>query len=220
MFAPKLTDNCNVNIDPLGGAAVAFTETTLPVRFDAETLETLGDYGYGPAIGGRRVDRASAPRRKARVPVQLRRRVRAEEPLPAVRNRRRRRPESVVAEMPVDRPAYMHSFAMTEQYLVLVEFPLVVDPLRLKLAVAPFIRNYRWRPERGLRIHVFDKDGGGLVESVDDRPRSFAFHHVNAFEDGGEIVIDLITYRDAEIIDQLYLERLRAGAIPSTRPAT
>ena len=44
-------------------------------------------------------------------------------------------PERVVAEMPVDKPAYMHSFAMTERYLVLTEFPLVVDPLRLMLAV-------------------------------------------------------------------------------------
>jgi carotenoid cleavage dioxygenase-like enzyme len=118
--------------------------------------------------------------------------------------------ECVVAEMPVDRPAYMHSFGMTEQYLVLVEFPLVVDPLRLKLQLAPFIRNYRWRPERGLRIHVFDKDGGGLVKSVSTDP-IFAFHHVNAFEDGGNIVVDLIAYRDAGIIDQLYLERLRAS---------
>jgi len=96
--------------------------------------------------------------------------------------------------------------AMAKQFV----FPLVVDPLRLKLQLAPFIRNYRWRPERGLRIHVFDKDGGGLVKSAETDP-IFAFHHVNAFEDGGNIVVDLIAYRDAGIIDQLYLERLRAS---------
>ena len=38
-----------------------------------------------------RIDRASPPRRPAQVPVQLRRRVRHEEPLPAVLHRRRRR---------------------------------------------------------------------------------------------------------------------------------
>ena len=75
-------------------------------------------------------------------------------------------PERVIAEMPVDRPAYMHSFAMTERYLVLTEFPLVVDPLRMLLAAEPFIRNYRWEPERGLRFHVFEKDGGQLVKSL------------------------------------------------------
>ena len=119
-------------------------------------------------------------------------------------------PERVVAEMPVDKPAYMHSFAMTERYLVLTEFPLVVDPLRLMLSVAPFIRNYRWTPERGLRFHVFDKDSGALVvSSVADA--AFAFHHVNAYEEGADLVIDVITYDDAGIIDQLYLSRLRAG---------
>ena len=46
----------------------------------------------------------------------------------------------------------------------------------------------------------------------------FAFHHVNAYEDGGEVVVDLCVYPDAGIIEDLYLERLRAGA-PVT-PAT
>jgi carotenoid cleavage dioxygenase-like enzyme len=112
--------------------------------------------------------------------------------------------------MPVDKPAYMHSFAMSERYLILTEFPLVVDPLRLMLGLAPFIRNYRWKPERGLRFHVFDKDSGALVASR-TAEAAFAFHHVNAFEDGADVVIDVITYDDADIIDQLYLDRLRAG---------
>ena len=112
--------------------------------------------------------------------------------------------------MPVDRPAYMHSFAMTERYLVLAEFPLVVDPLRLLLMVAPFIRNYRWTPDRGLRFHVFEKDGGRLVTSAVADP-AFAFHHVNAYEEGDTVVLDMIAYPDAGIIDQLYLARLRAG---------
>jgi carotenoid cleavage dioxygenase-like enzyme len=104
----------------------------------------------------------------------------------------------------------MHSFAMTERYLVLTEFPLVVDPLRLMLGLAPFIRNYRWTPERGLRIHVFDKDSGALVASRTTGPL-FAFHHINAYDEGGNVVIDVATYSDSSIIDQLYLSRLRAG---------
>jgi beta,beta-carotene 9',10'-dioxygenase len=209
IFHPHLTDNCNVNVNPFGGETVAFTETTLPVRFDAETLETLGDYGYRPAIGGS--VSIAHPHHDAKRKCQF---------SYVVEFGRKSRyrlfavdddggAERVVAEMPVDRPAYMHSFGMTERHLVLVEFPLVVDPLRLMLAFEPFIRNYRWRPERGLRIHVFDKDGGGQLKSVETDP-VFAFHHVNAFEDGGNIVVDLIAYCDAEIIDQLYLARLRA----------
>jgi len=82
--------------------------------------------------------------------------------------------------------------------------------LRLLLDFEPFIRNYRWTPERGLRLHVFEKDSGRLVKTLQTDP-VFAFHHVNAFEDGEEIVLDLVAYRDAGIIDQLYVARLRAG---------
>ncbi|MGH6864838.1 MAG: carotenoid oxygenase family protein [Methyloceanibacter sp.] len=39
----------------------------------------------------------------------------------------------------------------------------------------------------------------------------FAFHHVNAFEDGDCLLIDMIAYSEATIIYELYLARLRAG---------
>jgi carotenoid cleavage dioxygenase-like enzyme len=51
-FLAKPTDNCNVTVNVLGRSLVALTETTLPVRFDPETLETLGHYEYGKQVGG------------------------------------------------------------------------------------------------------------------------------------------------------------------------
>ena len=94
----------------------------------------------------------------------------------------------------------MHSFAMTERYLILVEFPLTVGALDLKLSGKPFIQNYRWEPERGLRFHVVDKDSGEIVATARGEA-AFAFHHVNAFEDADGLVIDMIAYPDAKIIE-------------------
>lgn len=48
---------------------------------------------------------------------------------------------------------------------------------------------------------------------------TFAFHHVNTFVDGDRLAVDVITYPDATIIDQLYLARLRASA-PITATGT
>ena len=48
---------------------------------------------------------------------------------------------------------------------------------------------------------------------------SFAFHHVNAFADRDRLAVDVITYPDATIIDQLYLARLRSSA-PLTATGT
>ena len=39
----------------------------------------------------------------------------------------------------------------------------------------------------------------------------FAFHHINAFEQNGDLVFDIAAYNDATLIDAFYLERLRAG---------
>ena len=57
---------------------------------------------------------------------------------------------------------------MTERYLVLVEFPLTVSALELKFSGKPFIQNYRWQPERGLKFHVVEKESGAEVR---DRSR-------------------------------------------------
>jgi carotenoid cleavage dioxygenase-like enzyme len=59
----------------------------------------------------------------------------------------------------------------------------------------------------------------GSVRGVYEGPAFFAFHHVNAFEDGDDIVLDMCSYEDASIIDTLYLDRLRAGdAVPLALP--
>jgi carotenoid cleavage dioxygenase-like enzyme len=104
----------------------------------------------------------------------------------------------------------MHSFALTERYVVLVEFPLVVNPPSLALSGRPFIENYRWEPERGTTFLVIDRQDGTIRARVPG-PAFFAFHHVNAFEDGRQLVLDLCAYDDASIVQALYLDRLRAG---------
>lgn len=210
VFSHKLTDNGCVNVESFGGATVALTETTLPVRFDPATLATLGQAPISAEVGGEisiahpHHDRE----RRCRFSYVVAFGARTHYRLFAIPDDGS--PERVVAEMPVDKPAYMHSFAMTERYLVLTEFPLAVDPLRMLAAQSPFIRNYRWLPERGLRFHVFEKDSGELVASR-AAEAAFAFHHVNAYESGDKLLIDAIVYDDASIIDQLYLRRLRAA---------
>ncbi len=82
-------------------------------------------------------------------------------------------------------PAYMHSFGMTENYIVLAKFPLVVNPLRLKFSGKPFIENYEWKPERGTRFILMSKKDGWIKSFASDA--FFAFHHINAFEENGDV---------------------------------
>jgi beta,beta-carotene 9',10'-dioxygenase len=206
-FPEPFTDNGSVNIAQWNDAVVALTETRLPVRFDPTTLATVGlrEYGAkGPiATAHPHFDRARGRHYTYLVDFGWQSKYRV------VTIDEKSGQETVLATIPVDRPAYMHSFGMTERYLVLTEFPLVVNPLRLLLSGKPFIRNYQWQPDRGVRFHVIEKESGRLVRTARSEA-FFAFHHVNAFEDGDDILLDIITRPDSTIIDLLYLDRLRA----------
>ncbi|HSK50549.1 MAG TPA: carotenoid oxygenase family protein [Solirubrobacterales bacterium] len=209
MFRPRLTDNCNVNLTRLGDEFVAMTETPLPVAFDPETLEALG-VAYEPPGLHATAHPHHDPERGELVAYATHFGPRSEYRIYAQADRSRQRP---IASLPVSEPSYMHSFALTERYAVLVAFPLVVSPLRLGLSGRPFIENYRWKPELGTEILVFEREGGDLRGRYEAAP-CFSFHHVNAFERGEELVLDLIAYDDAAIVRALYLERLRTGTSP------
>ena len=71
-------------------------------------------------------------------------------------------------------------------------------------------RTTSWKPELGTRFTLVDRASGEATGGF-QTDACFAFHHVNAFEDGDEVVVDMCAYPDAGIIEDLYLERLRAG---------
>jgi beta,beta-carotene 9',10'-dioxygenase len=207
MFSPKLTDNANVNLTKLGERFISMTETPIPVEFDAETLAAAGVAYEAPgqvSTAHPHMDRATKGMLNYAAKLGPRTSYRFFLLRPGSS-----KPE-VIATKPVREPAYMHSFGLTERWLVLAEFPLVVNPPRLALSGRPYIENYRWKPERGTRFHLFDRETGEGVGPFETEAR-FAFHHVNSYEEGGDVVVDICTFPDAGIVEDLYMERLRAG---------
>ncbi|MCW2995402.1 MAG: carotenoid oxygenase family protein [Conexibacter sp.] len=213
LFSPELTDNANVNLARLGDEYIAMTETPIPVRFDAETLETLGhDKG---AAGFGQITTAHPhhdPERGELVNFAAHLGAKSEYRVYARRSSTEAR---TLATMAVREPSYMHSFAITPRFALLIENPLVVNPLRLAVGGKAFIKNYKWKPELGVRIHAFDRETGAHHRTWTADP-FFVFHTINAFEDGEEVVLDLCAHEDASIIELLELERLRSGSGHST----
>src|SRR5437764_3410177 len=206
IFSGEMPDNCNVNVARIGERYVAMTETPIPVEFDPKTLATMGHAPEAPGqvttahphhdrTRGEAINYAVrfGPRTAYRVYAQ-----------PADGGESR-----LLAEIPAKEPAYMHSFGMPERFVVLAEFPLVVNPMKLALSAHAFIENYRWKPERGTRFLVIDRSDGTVRMKATAEP-FFCFHHVNAFEEGDEVVVDLIAYEDPKIIQALYLDAMRA----------
>jgi beta,beta-carotene 9',10'-dioxygenase len=214
IFSPDVTDNPNVNLARIGDRYIAMTETPMPIEFDPETLDTLPHLQY--ADGLRAHVTTAHPHHDAErneLVNYVARFSRVSEyvlyGLPAKGSARR-----VIAKLPVQRPAYMHAFGMSGRYLILAEYPLRANPLKLAFSGKPFIQNYVWDPSEGTRFQVIDRETGALRGTY-ETDAFFSFHHVNAFERGGELVVDLVAYEDASIIDSLYLdERGPRGAIP------
>src|SRR3954447_3963233 len=199
LFDPGFTDNANVNVARVMGKWVALTETPIAVAFDPDTLQTLGVAKIPATTGG-----LAPPHGDGAKALSMGIHMMGRPHYRLIEDDR------VVAKLPVRRPAYIHSFAMTERFAVLIEHPYTVNPLKLGFGSQPFIENFRWSPEDGTRMVVFDRHSGEHVGDWHTDP-FFVFHNVNAFEDGAEIVIDLCAYDDAQVVGALGLQRLRAG---------
>jgi beta,beta-carotene 9',10'-dioxygenase len=207
-YAERLTDNGNVNLCRLGQRFIALNETPIPVQFDEETLEAAGVPYRPPGLlstAHPHIERATGAILNYTAVLG-----------PSNSYRFFRLPQDtatpeLLATLPVGEPAYVHSFGLTARWFVLIECPFVVRPLDIVMSGRPYIENYRWQPERGMRLHLLSRDGGehrGPFVSPETR---FLFHHVNAYEAGEEVVVDICAFPDAAIIDALYMERLRAG---------
>jgi beta,beta-carotene 9',10'-dioxygenase len=206
IFSPDFTDNPNVNLARVGERYIAMTETPLPVEFDPETLDTIGHFEFADSVKSHvTTAHPHHDRQRDELVNYVARFSRTSEyvlyGLPAGSSTRR-----VIARMPVREPAYMHAFGMSGRHLILAEYPLRVNPLKLAFSGNAFIENYVWRPELGTKLQVFDRETGAHRGTY-ETDAFFCFHHVNAFErESGELVIDLVAYDDPSVIDALYLD--------------
>ncbi|HEY9735249.1 MAG TPA: carotenoid oxygenase family protein, partial [Trichocoleus sp.] len=204
---PRVTDNATVNITVQGNQTVSVTESPMPIGFDPKTLTTLEQLDYKDHVRGQittahpHFDFEQKALFSYLVDLVPRCSYNIYRMDPDSQRRER------VGSVPIKRPAYMHTFAMTEHYIVLSEFPLFLDRLSLLFGCKPIIENYRWQPEEGTRFLVISKADGKVVHSCKSAS-FFAFHHVNAFEQAGEVVVDLVAYPDPAVIQSLYLEPL------------
>lgn len=212
----KSTSNTNINLVSMGEDQVALTETQLGVRFDRETLETLGMVKYQDDLSGQLTTAHPhlAPRTGELINYLLKYGKRSEYQVYRQRGTTRERLASLTADL----PSYLHSFAITEDHVVLVMYPFVVNPLSMLLGGKTFIENYRWRPELGTRFVVINLVDGSVQGEYRADP-CFAFHHINAYVDGDEVVVDLSGYPDTKVIDALYLDHLRGhDKVPMATP--
>lgn len=112
-------------------------------------------------------------------------------------------------------PSYYHSFGMTENYFVFIEQPLKLDILKMATA---YMRGVNWAsclkfsPEENTLIHLIDRKTGKELETKYYTGAMVVYHHVNAYEDDGHVIFDVIAYKDNSLYDMFYLSKLKENA--------
>ena len=126
----------------------------------------------------------------------------------------------VIGQVKLDKMPYMHSFAMTENYVLLFVFPVSLN-LKGILESEPVLSTFEWTGDTDpTKIYIFDlpppnvkytgKDQFPGPVAVLETDPFFAFHHVTAYEEniegkpsevGINIQVDIIAYDSLEILE-------------------
>ncbi|KAL8522083.1 hypothetical protein ACS0TY_012293 [Phlomoides rotata] len=214
----SLTDNANTGVVKLGdGRVVCLTETMKgSIVIDPNTLDTLGKFEYSDNLGW--LIHSAHPIVTDSEFLTL---------LPDLIN-----PGYLVVRMEpgtnerkfigrVDcrggpSPGWVHSFPVTEHYVIVPEMPLRYCAQNLLKAEPSPLYKFEWHPESKAFMHVMCKTSGKIVASV-EVPLFVTFHFINAYEEKDEdgrviaVIADCCEHSaDITILQNLTLQNLRS----------
>jgi carotenoid cleavage dioxygenase-like enzyme len=215
---PEPTDNANVHVARIDGELVAQTEVPKWIAFEGTNLETRGEFVFDDLLD---IDMTTAhlvadPHRGEQIGHGLSFGRTHEYKLFRIPDGTRRR--ELITSIPTDSPAYVHSIAVSEEHIVLAETPLRIN---IRKALSPFTEGFfellEWNGEIDTKLYVVDRDTGQLRMQPTVDP-FFTFHTINAFDDEGTVVVDLVAFEDDTIVDALSLERLETEGFAAAPP--
>ncbi|XP_062250758.1 retinal Mueller cells isomerohydrolase-like [Platichthys flesus] len=222
----EVTDNCMVNVYPIGEDFYAVTESNFITKVDPDSLETLKKvdlckylsvngvtahphtdsdgsiYNMGNCFG----KNMSLAYNIVKIPP-----AQSDKSDPIERS-------EVVVQLPSSerlKPSYFHSFGLTDNYFVFVEQPVKINLLKFlsawSIRGASYMDCFESNESMGTWFHLATRDPAGHMSSHEFRTSAFnIFHHINAYEDEGFIVVDLCTWKGYDFVyDYLYLANLR-----------
>jgi all-trans-8'-apo-beta-carotenal 15,15'-oxygenase len=210
-FDFRLKNIANTQVVYWGGKLLALWEAAEPHRLDPSTLETIGiDYLDGilqpgsafaahPWIdpdGGNGepvlVNFAIAPGLSTAITVYE---------LNLNGSLRRKQVRTVPGF------AFIHDFAITLNYCIFFQSPMRFNPLPYALGMRGAGECISFQAGEPTQIVIVPRDGQSPMKLVPTEA-GFVFHHANAFEQNGHLVIDSVAYADFPAVDpdQDYLQ--------------
>ncbi len=213
-----LASPVNVSTYPFAGHLLAFGEQGLPWALDPDTLATRGEHTFGGALNAvspfsahPAYDRASGEMFAFGVSFA------AAAPLVHLYRFGAAGDLLLRARLPLPFPCSIHDFGLSAHYALLYASPYLLDAAALLRAGSTVQEALAWRPELGSRLIVARRDDFSLVGEVALGER-YCLHWINAFEEGGTLVADVIEL-DRPVYDQYEVLPDLFRAVAPGRPA-
>jgi len=212
-----VSDNAMISVYPLGDELYAFAETPFIHSIDPITMDTTGRENLFNTLG--LVSQSSHPHITdtegafslglAMGPMGPNYVVINYPPVPSSVSKSR-----IVASLncsSMAEPNYMHSFAITDNYFIIIEQPLTV---RLKKIIACFVSGkplsttLKWRQTQ-TKIRLISRRTGKETSVAYMADAFFFLHTINAYEDDNHVVVDICCYKNAKMLDCMYIDALQ-----------
>ena len=202
-FDLRLKNIANTHVVYWGGKLLALWEAAEPHRLDPNTLETIGiDYLDGllkegdPFAAHPKFDPDhKGEERMVNFSVKA--------GLSSTISLFEFSPDGTLAQQhkhSVAGFAFMHDFAITPNYCVFVQNPVSFNPIPFVTGFKGAAECIQFNPKSPTKIVVIPRNGKGEVRFYNTDP-CFVFHHANAFEQDGKLILDSICYDNFPSID-------------------
>ena len=207
LFDLRLKNIANTHVIYWGDKLLALWEAAEPHRLKPETLETLGlDYLDGllqpgdafaahPRIDPGDAEQGREPRLvNFSIKVGLSSTITVHEFAPSgqcIKSYHRSVPGF----------SFIHDFVITPNYAIFFQNPVSFNPLPFLVGLKGAGECIHLKPKEPTKIIVIPRDGNGPLK-IFDAPACFVFHHANAFEQEGQLIIDSIAYQNFPTLDE------------------
>jgi carotenoid cleavage dioxygenase-like enzyme len=194
----------NTNAIAHGGKLFALVESSFPTEITRE-LDTLGAFDFGGAL---KTPFTAHPKRCPRT-GELHAFGMSMRP-PGLTYHRIDAAGTLVESrpIPVRGMTMMHDFALTDRHVIFMDLPMVFDLARASAGEMPFA----WSDTYGARLGVLRRDDPAAEVRWFEIEPCYVFHVLNAYDDAGSIVVDVVRYpelwrKDARTFEPAALHR-------------
>jgi all-trans-8'-apo-beta-carotenal 15,15'-oxygenase len=199
----------NISVQYHAGNLLALYEGGHPWQLDPDTLDTVGEYDYDGALKGAYTYSAHptwdpATGELFNFGIQY-------GPRTKLRTYRVDRAGKLhhLGAIALPFPTLNHDCALTRNYMVFVIDPLILRVPRFLLGFSSLDQSLRFDSSKATQVILVPRDGG--KPRIAECEAFFHYHINNAFEEDGDVVLDLVRYPDYDNIHRGFRRFKEAG---------